>query len=212
MPDYSKGKIYKIVADTDEEYKPYVGSTIQTLANRMSSHRGCYKRGIFDYSSFDLFERFGVDKCKIFLIEDYPCKTFEQLISRERYWFDTIECCNKRKPFITEEEFDKYRKKYKETNKEQIFEKNKIYRDEHKEHYKKYFDERKEELAKYRKKYYQENKEQFAKKSQIYRESNKEQISEKMKETFTCDCGSVCRKNEKKRHERSQKHISFISK
>ena len=36
--DYGKGKIYKIIADTKEEYKPYVGSTIQGLAERMAGY------------------------------------------------------------------------------------------------------------------------------------------------------------------------------
>ena len=44
MPNYSKGKIYKIVANTDEEYKPYVGSSCQTLCQRMAGHSANYKK------------------------------------------------------------------------------------------------------------------------------------------------------------------------
>ena len=37
MPDYSKGKIYKILNTID--YETYVGSTIETLGQRMAKHR-----------------------------------------------------------------------------------------------------------------------------------------------------------------------------
>ena len=38
MPDYSKGKIYKMLNTIDDEI--YVGSTIETLRQRMATHRG----------------------------------------------------------------------------------------------------------------------------------------------------------------------------
>ena len=37
MPDYSKGKIYKILDSIDDEI--YVGSTTETLGARMAKHR-----------------------------------------------------------------------------------------------------------------------------------------------------------------------------
>jgi hypothetical protein len=227
MPDYSKAKIYKIVVDTQEEYKPYVGSTIQTLSNRMSEHRSGHKYKKYICSSFILFERFGVDKCKIILIEEYPCDNYEQLLSRERYWFDSIECCNKIRPFTTKEEKFEYEKKY---------------RDEHKEHYKKWTEDNKDQLAEYHKEYYKTYKEQFSEKGKIYREQHKEELAEKAKkyqqdhkeeiaekkkekyeknkeeiavkrkETYECSCGSILRKDHKVKHEKTKKHISFISK
>lgn len=227
MPDYSKGKIYKIVVDTQKEYKPYVGSTIQTLSNRMSEHRSGYKYKKNICSSFDLFERFGVDKCKIFLIEEYPCNTYEQLLSRERYWFDNIECCNKIRPFITKEEEIEHDKKYHEQNREHY----KKWRDEHKEqlteYHKEWYNQHKEEVAvkskPYReqhkeelneksRKYQQDHKEEIAKKKKEKYEKNKEKINVKRKETYECSCGSILRKDHKLNHEKTKKHISFISK
>ena len=41
MPDYSKGKIYKILNNIDNEI--YVGSTIKTLSQRMACHRSNLK-------------------------------------------------------------------------------------------------------------------------------------------------------------------------
>jgi hypothetical protein len=109
--DYTKGKIYKIVATTNEEHKPYVGSTIQKLlSQRFSSHRHKYKlwkEGKYNKtSSFELFEKFGIDNCQIILIENYPCNSNDELFSRERYWFDKLNVCNKYRPKLSEKEID----------------------------------------------------------------------------------------------------------
>ena len=45
-----------------------------------------------------------------------------------------------------------------------------------------------------------------------WREANKEKISEKRKEKYTCACGSILRKADKARHERTKKHQEFINK
>ena len=63
---YQKGQIYKIV---DIGYnKCYIGSTIESLSNRMSKHRTDYKRhkdGLRkNIKSFDLFDEFGVGNCE----------------------------------------------------------------------------------------------------------------------------------------------------
>jgi hypothetical protein len=117
VKDFSRGKIYKIIANTEEEYYPYIGSTTKEyLSQRLAFHRYKYndwkKNKKTKLSSFDLFERFGVEKCSIILIEKYPCDSYDQLISRERYWFDNIKNCNKIRPKITEEEEKEWDKKY----------------------------------------------------------------------------------------------------
>ena len=85
--DYSTGKIYKIVVDTDEEYKPYVGSTIQGLAERMGGHRSNYKKWkigkVAKCSSFDLFDKFGIESCKIILLEEYSCDSKIKLLMKD---------------------------------------------------------------------------------------------------------------------------------
>jgi len=63
----------------------------------------------------------------------------------------------------------------------------------------------------YHKIYYEENKEEVAEQRKIYYQENKEEVAKKKKEKYECVCGSICRKSTKARHERSQKHISFIS-
>ena len=82
---HANGKIYRI---TDNAYtKCYVGSTIQPLSSRMGGHRREYKRyllGTFNLiTSFLLFQEFGIENCKIELIEEYPCENLEQLLQKE---------------------------------------------------------------------------------------------------------------------------------
>ena len=98
MPDYSKGQIYKIV---DLGFNScYVGSTIETLPQRMTKHRNCYKRYLEDRMNylyvFKLFEEYGVENCKIYWIEDCPCNTKKELEAREGYWIEKMDCVNKR--------------------------------------------------------------------------------------------------------------------
>jgi len=190
--DYSKGKVYKIVVDTEEEYKPYVGSTIEKLSRRMAGHRSKYKswkKGKGEHvKSYDLFDKFGVDKCKIILVEECSCENLSQLLMKEREWFDKMECCNMKRPLRTKEEKEEvliYYKIYYDSNKEEILEKQKIYQQEHKE-----------QIAEYNKK---------------WRDEHKEELIEKAKQKFECVCGAIICKQHKLRHERSQKHISFIS-
>ena len=71
MNKYHNGKIYKIV---DVGYnKCYVGSTTEKLSMRMVRHRSDYKRykngKINKITSFDLFDTYGIENCKIELVE-----------------------------------------------------------------------------------------------------------------------------------------------
>ena len=95
--DYSKGKIYKI---TDIGYNEcYYGSTIQPLSKRIGKHRSDYKRykdgKCNNVTSFILFDKYGVENCKIELVEDCDCKTKEELHKREGFYIRNNECVNK---------------------------------------------------------------------------------------------------------------------
>ena len=76
-----------------------------------------------------------------------------------------------------------------------------------KEYQKKY----QKEYAKKYQKYRTENKEKIKEYHKKYRTENKEKISERNKEKLTCSCGSIFRKKDKARHERTQKHLKSIS-
>jgi hypothetical protein len=94
MPDYSKGKIYKIwSAQTD---KVYIGSTTQALSKRMSGHRASYRKkrsnGIPYTTSCQILDH---DDAKIELIENCPCDSREHLLVREGYYIRSLDCVNK---------------------------------------------------------------------------------------------------------------------
>ena len=76
---------------------------------------------------------------------------------------------------------------------------------------KEYYEANKEKLNEKNKKYKEINKEVIAEKMKEWRAANKEKIAEKKKEKFTCECGSVFRKSDKSRHEKSKKHQKYMN-
>ena len=85
MPDYSKGKIYKITNNVNDEL--YIGSTIKSLNQRFSNHKSNYKMFLngsyHNISCFKLFSKYGTDNCFIELIELYPCENKNELGKQE---------------------------------------------------------------------------------------------------------------------------------
>ena len=127
---YQKGKIYKI---TDVGYnKCYIGSTIEPLSNRMAKHRCHYKghyKGLkqeFYMKCFELFNEFGLENCKIELIEEYPCNSRMELLRREGEYIKSIECVNKQIAGRTKQE-------WRYDNQERIHQKNIEYREKQRE-------------------------------------------------------------------------------
>lgn len=84
MPNYKKGKIYKLIFDGSDEI--YVGSTIQALKDRLSGHRSNpnnfkIRKAVRDHGRYHV---------KIRLIEKYPCDDRDELLKREQYWIDEL--------------------------------------------------------------------------------------------------------------------------
>ncbi len=139
MVNYQNGKIYKIVSNETDMI--YIGSTCKLLCQRIAQHRTTYKayqNGKYGFvTSFKLLE---IGECEIILLEKFPCNSREELIARERFYIETMNCVNKIIPTRTEEEKDdnkiriaEYQKQYKKDHKELISEKQKQYRKDHKE-------------------------------------------------------------------------------
>ena len=138
----------------------YVGSTINTLSNRLSCHVGHYKMFLSGKitkhtSVYDIFKEYGVENCKIELVEDYPCNSVNELRAREGYHIQLLPRVNKMVSGRTIQQYriDKH---------EEIVLKNKKYRETHKEHYKEYRDNHKEQIASYLKVYYDQTKDKLA--------------------------------------------------
>jgi len=202
MTNYSKGKIYKIVVNnTDEEYRPYIGSTTKEyLSQRFVQHRNVYSRykngKTPSISSFKLFDKYGIENCEIILLENYPCASKDELRSRERHWFDNIENCNIVKPALTEEEISNLGKiRYKK--------KIELHPDYNQKHY-----QRKLELhPDYNQKHYQRKLELHP----DYKKNRTEGQKEARKEKYTCMCGSHIRREQKSKHNKSKKHLDYIA-
>jgi len=129
MPNYQDAKIYKIYVDGVEDV--YIGSTTQKLCVRMAKHRRDYKlhkkTGKSYIYSYKMFDTYGLDNCKIMLLEYCPCNSREELHKKEGdYIKNNIKSVNK---FIA----GRNMKEWREDNKEVIAEKNKEYRENNKE-------------------------------------------------------------------------------
>ena len=185
--NYKNGKIYKIepICEHDEG-DVYIGSTTkQYLSQRMTAHRGNYKR--FKYNkvnkrvrAFDLFDKYGIENCDIILIEQVEANSIDELHIREAHYIKTIKCNNKMIPTRTQQE-------WRDENKEKM----KQYRDDHKDKQKQYWKNHKDKYAQLKHQRYQEKKEELNQKG-------------------LCQCGSVYSQVHKLRHERTKKHIDFM--
>jgi hypothetical protein len=69
----------------------------------------------------------------------------------------------------------------------------------------------KDNKKKYNIEYYEINKREILMQRKKYYEINKRKILMQQQDKYTCICGSIIRHNEKARHERTQRHINYIS-
>ena len=113
MPDYPNGKIYKITGTNDkEEELIYIGSTVQKLCRRFAEHKSDMKKDK-KYSSEQVVI---CSNCLITLIELFPCNSKEELLARERYYYNLYDCINKSKPILLEGEKKEYHKQWEIEN------------------------------------------------------------------------------------------------
>ena len=192
MVNYNNGKIYKVEPISGgEDGDVYIGSTTkQYLSQRMSNHRSDYKRwknGTLktNFTSFILFDKYGVENCQIVLLELANVKTKDELVEKESFYIKTLRCVNKVIPNQTRKEYleqphvkerilrytgeylknrtditNTYKKKYRDNNKEAISNHNKIYRENNKE-----------AISEKRKIYAEKNREAINARTKIYREN-----------------------------------------
>jgi hypothetical protein len=238
--DYNKGKVYMIepIVEHDES-DIYIGSTTEDyLSKRFNNHKCMYKRWLngktHKVSVFNLFDKYGVDNCKIILLENVHANTKDELISRESFYIRKLKCINKVIPDRSREEYrqknkdilSNKQKEYYEANKDELLNKQKEYyqtnKDEllnkQKEYYqtnkdellnkqKEYYQTNKDEILNYKKEYYQTNKDEILNYKKEYYKTNKNKINEKVDCIF-CNC--KVRKYDVKKHYKSIKHINNL--
>jgi hypothetical protein len=238
MPDYSNGKIYKIVCNITGDV--YIGSTCEPiLARRLAGHVKSYKcwlNGKGNYvTSFKIIEQGNYD---IVLIELFSCDTKDQLHSRESHYTQNIQCVNKIKnqglcntlgkiDYIKQynvdnrENIQEYKKQYYVNNKEQIKQYNKQYivdnRENIQEYKKQYREQHKEQSQQYReqhkdqrKQYRDQHKDQSKEYSKEYREQHKIKIKYRKNTVIYCVCGCSYTRSNKLQHERTNKHQEYL--
>ncbi len=97
MNRYQNSKIYKIYSDLGD--KVYIGCTTkQYLSQRMARHKYDYtyykkKRedtGFAFVYSYLLFDEYGIENCKIELLETFPCNSIDEIRKREAHYIRTI--------------------------------------------------------------------------------------------------------------------------
>ena len=108
MPNYLNGKIYMIEPICEYETGDiYIGSTTRPLSERMNQHRANYKSNNVKCKckASLLFEKYGVENCKIVLIEEYPCDNKISLDRKEGDHQRLIKCINKKISGRTDKEY-----------------------------------------------------------------------------------------------------------
>ena len=143
MVNYNNGKVYKIEPITGVDTGDvYIGSTAkQYLSQRMTSHRYGYKYWKegkqLKITSYDLFDKYGVENCQIVLLETVMANSKEELLAREAFYIKSMLCVNKvmlgrtRKEYmkdtmtpVKQKVMKEYQQQYRETYTEKIKEYN----------------------------------------------------------------------------------------
>jgi hypothetical protein len=120
----------------------------------------------------------------------------------ERKFIEELKCVNKMCPIRTvDEKTEYYRQRSEEFRK--------THQEEIKDYKQKYQVENKEMLKEKKRIYYEDNKNVLNEKNKLHYENNKESILLKGSTPYQCECGSICRIDQKARHFKSLKHITF---
>ena len=112
MVNYNNSKIYKIEPiESNELDEIYIGATKNKyLSARFAIHKHDYKLWKVNMrtniKSFDLFEKYGVDNCRIVLLESFNAIDKDELNQKELYYIKKHNnCVNKNIPGRTKTEY-----------------------------------------------------------------------------------------------------------
>jgi hypothetical protein len=206
MPDFQKGKIYKITNDYNDEV--YIGHTCDTLVKRYSKHKSDVKLSKnINRPLYQLMNELGFERFRIELICNYPCEDKYQLCQKEGEYIRKLGTLNK---IITGRTKNEYMKQYNIMNKEKAREyyiknnyKIQQYRELNKDKSKEYRNAHKEKLQAYRDAHKDKHSE-YDKQRYIL-------LKERLETIITCNCGCKIRFDSKRRHEKSKKHIDLMN-
>ena len=183
--DFSKGKIYCIRNNIHDDI--YIGSTCQSLSQRMAQHR-LDKRRERNQNRFIYKLMNEVDDDSMFyieLMEEYPCQNKDQLRKREGELIRELE------PKLNMQVECRTSQEYREFYKEFYTEYNRRYYQENKEYYsecnKKNYEKRKDEINQHRKVYRENNRDKIHQKQKEWYDNNKEEKNRKSREHYNAN-------------------------
>ena len=192
--DYSQGKVYKIWSPNHD--KVYYGSTVRTLATRMSIHRGACN----PTTSKQIINAGDAD---IKLVEDFPCVNKDELQDREAEVMqaDWDGCVNEKVPGAVRRAggMKEYDKEWRKVNAVKISEKSKAY-----------YEENAVKLIAYRKEYYEKNATKIKQQTKEYYEKNAEKIKAQKNGKIMCECGGKYRHGDRAKHFKTKKHQDHV--
>jgi hypothetical protein len=221
MADYSKAVIYTIRSKDSI----YVGSTINFIS-RKNQHKACIYNENSKQYNFKLYKIIRENNYEWSMrpYRAFPCNSkLELTIEEERIRCELNADMNERRCgtcstkteyyYKYREEISKRAEQYYQQNKKSINDNVKEYREKNKEKIseqrKQFREKNKEKISEKRKQFREENKDKIKENKKQYYQENKEKLNEKRKEKMTCECGSICRKNDLPRHKRSKKHLDW---
>lgn len=148
MPDYQKGKIYKIM-NINFPNDIYVGSTARKLCQRMAQHRSYSKLDKYQDTKIYNFinNNGGWLNWNIILIEAYPCNSKEELKAKEQHHITLLNSSLNSylalgiDPDKKRISTNRANRKWRENNKEQMKQIKDAYREAHREEHKAYMRE-----------------------------------------------------------------------
>ena len=165
--DYSNGKIYIIRNSVDD--RTYVGSTCQSLSQRMAQHRA--ELNLKKNASSKIYKAFKeIGKYYFFieLLEEYKCENNDQLRKRES------ELTREYKAYLNTKIETRTRKEQYYDNQEELAEKNKQKYQRNKDKLKEYYEANKDKISMHRKELREVNKEAYNASQRVYRKLNPE--------------------------------------
>jgi len=161
---YLNGKIYKLIDNTNGNI--YIGSTCAPLKERLQGHKDSYNRNKKKDGkgnvSYNIIKN---NDYRIELLENFPCKSRQELFSKEREYIENNKCINIKRPIITHQELLDKRKKWKTNNKDKVA---------------KYLEKNKDKIAESKRKWANNNKDKIAE----WFKNNKDKVTEQKKNYY----------------------------
>jgi len=211
---YSRGKIYKIVSQTNDDI--YIGSTCEKYLSKRLGDHACHFRDFVEKDKGTYCSSHEIIKngdYSIILLEAYPCNSKDELRAREREWQESTSCVNLYKAHRSKEQKDEYNKtrwkKWYEANKD-----NEDRKEYNKELSKNWREENKQYKKLCDKNYYEANKDRI---KEAMDDEDKEKLRQKNRDYYVnvrsvevlCEvCSCYVKKGGIPKHNKTQKHIN----